>query len=156
MLGKPLPENFFPEWRERLYRHLESAPVKVVPGVVELLDALDMPYCVVSNGPIRKMQTTLGVTGLLERFDGRIYSSESGLPGKPAPDLFLAAARDFNARPDRTFVVEDSVKGATGAVAAGMKVFAYAAADYVDADELAALGATVFTDMRELPALIGS
>jgi beta-phosphoglucomutase-like phosphatase (HAD superfamily) len=102
------------------------------------------------------MQTTLGVTGLLERFDGRIYSSESGLPGKPAPDLFLKAARDFNARPDSTFVVEDSVKGATGAVAAGMRVFGYAAADYIDADELAAVGATVFTDMRELPSLIRS
>jgi HAD superfamily hydrolase (TIGR01509 family) len=156
MLGKPLPDNFFPDWREKLYARLRSAPVKAIPGIEDMLDTLDMPYCVVSNGPVRKMQTTLGVTGLLERFDGRIYSSESGLPGKPAPDLFLKAARDFNARPDSTFVVEDSVKGATGAVAAGMRVFGYAAADYIDADELAAVGATVFTDMRELPSLIRS
>jgi HAD superfamily hydrolase (TIGR01509 family) len=156
MLGKPLPENFFPEWREKLYAHLKAAPVQAVPGVVNVLDALDIPSCVVSNGPVRKMQTTLGVTGLLERFEGRMYSSESGLPGKPAPDLFLAAARDFGVRPEQTFVVEDSVKGATGAVAAGMRVFGYAAAAFVDADELESVGATVFTDMRELPALIGS
>jgi len=154
MLGKPLPETFFPAWREKLYVHLQQAPVQLVPGVVEVIDQLDMPICVVSNGPMRKMQTTLGVTGLLERFEGSIYSSESGLPGKPAPDLFLAAAKNFNASPARTFVIEDSVKGATGAVAAGMQVFGYAAAAYIDADELAAVGATVFTDMRELPSLI--
>lgn len=154
MLGKSLPEGFFADWREKLYAHLRAAPVQVVPGIVDVLEALETPSCVVSNGPFRKMETTLGVTGLYERFDGRIYSSESGLPGKPAPDLFLAAAKDFDARPERTFVVEDSVKGVTGAVAAGMKVFGFAAADYVDAAELAEVGATVFTDMRELPALI--
>lgn len=154
MLGRPLPENFFPDWREILYERLRTAPVQAVPGVVELLDALEIPACVVSNGPVRKMQTTLGVTGLWPRFDGRIYSSESGLRGKPAPDLFLAAASDFGVEPARTFVVEDSVKGVTGAVAAGMHVFGYAAASYVDASELEAAGATVFTDMRELGRLL--
>lgn len=154
LLGEPLSTDFFPVWRERLYVHFREAPVQPVAGVIDVLNALEMPYCVVSNGPVRKMQTTLGVTGLLPRFEGRLYSSESGLPGKPAPDLFLAAARDFRADPARVFVVEDSVKGVTAAVAAGMPVFGYAAADYVAGSELAALGATVFTDMRELPGLI--
>jgi HAD superfamily hydrolase (TIGR01509 family) len=125
-----------------------------VPGVIEVLDALEIPICVVSNGPMRKMQTTLGVTGLWPRFEGRIYSSESGLPGKPAPDLFLAAAREHRVDPAQAFVVEDSVKGVTGAVAAGMRVFGYSGASYVDAAELAAAGASVFSDMSELPALI--
>ena len=154
MLGKPLPENFFPDWREILYERLRTAPVQAVPGVVDVLDELTIPVCVVSNGPLRKMQTTLGVTGMLPRFEGRIYSSESGLPGKPAPDLFLAAARDFGVDPVSAFVVEDSVKGVTGAVAAGMHVFGYAAAPYIDSAELEAAGATVFDDMRDLPTLI--
>ena len=112
--------------------------------------------CVVSNGPLRKMQTTLGVTGLLERFAAHLYSAETGLPGKPAPDLFLAAARDFGAAPGRTFVVEDSPKGVEGAVAAGMRVFGYAGSGHVDAGELEAAGARVFTRMRDLPGLIAA
>jgi len=154
MLGNPLPDNFFPKWRERLYEHLRAAPVEAVPGIVNVLDALEIPACVVSNGPLRKMQTTLGVTGLWQRFEGHIYSAESGLPGKPAPDLFLAAAADFNAAPNRTFVVEDTVKGVTAAVAAGMQVFGYAGAAYTDADALVTAGATVFADMSELRSLI--
>ena len=156
LLGRPLPASFFPEWRELLYERFRSEPVRAVDGVVDVLDSLSVPVCVVSNGPFRKMETTLGVTGLLARFEGRIYSSESGLPGKPAPDLFLAAASDFGARPARTFVVEDSPKGVAGAVSAGMKVFGYAAASHIDASTLASAGATVFTEMRELPRLIGA
>lgn len=154
LLGAPLPEGFFEDWREQLYARFRSEPVRAVPGVEPVLDALTMPVCVVSNGPLRKMRTSLGVTGLLDRFTDRLYSSESGLPGKPAPDLFLAAARDFGVRPERTFVVEDSPKGVAGAVAAGMRVFGYAAAEYIDAAELAAAGATVFSVMSELPDLI--
>jgi HAD superfamily hydrolase (TIGR01509 family) len=154
MLGEPLPENFFPEWREKLYQHLREAPVRAVAGIEDLLDSLDMPACVVSNGPRRKMETTLGVTGLWDRFDGRIWSAESGLPGKPAPDLFLAAAAAHSASPERTFVIEDSPKGVTGAVAAGMCVFGYAGSEFVDAAELEAAGAKVFSSMQELPELI--
>jgi HAD superfamily hydrolase (TIGR01509 family) len=154
LLGGPLPERFFEEWREQLYGRFRSEPVRPVAGVEAVLDRLTMPVCVVSNGPFRKMQTSLGVSGLLDRFRERIYSCESGLPGKPAPDLFLAAARDFGASPARTFVVEDSPQGVAGAVAAGMTVFGYAGADHVDAAELEAAGAIVFSDMSELSSLI--
>lgn len=154
LLGRALPDGFFPQWREQLYETFRSEPVRAVPGIEDVLDCLTIPVCVVSNGPLRKIETTLGVTGLLERFEGRVYSSESGLPGKPAPDLFLAAARDFNADPARIFVVEDSPKGVAGAVAAGMSVFGYAGADYCDPDALEQAGAQVFTAMSELPGLL--
>jgi HAD superfamily hydrolase (TIGR01509 family) len=156
LLGRPLPANFFPEWREQLYARFRSEPVRAVEGIVEVLEALIVPACVVSNGPLRKMQTTLGVTGLLERFGPHLYSPESGLPGKPAPDLFLAAARDFGADPARTFVIEDSPKGVAGAVAAGMRVFGYAGSGHVNPAELADAGARVFTRMSELPGLIAA
>ena len=154
LLGRPLPDGFFEAWREDLYLSFRTEPVLAVAGIEAVLNALECPSCVVSNGPMRKIETTLGVTGLLSRFEGRVFSSESGLPGKPAPDLFLAAAAAFAADPDRVFVVEDSPKGVRGAVAAGMRVFGYAGAPYTDAAALAAEGARVFADMAELPALI--
>lgn len=153
-LGRPLPEGFFPAWRERLYAAFRALPVRPVAGVEAALDALTIPVCVVSNGPLRKMQTTLEVTGLLPRFEGRMFSPDLGLAGKPQPDLFLAAAAAFDAEPARTVVIEDSRTGVQGAVAAGMTAYGYAGEPYTDAAELAAAGAHVFADMRELPALL--
>lgn len=153
-LGTPLPENFFPEWRERLYVTLRELPVQPVEGIVEVLDVLDCHLCVVSNGPFRKMETTLGATGLLSRFQGKLYSPEAGYRGKPAPDMFIAAAERFGVDPGRAFVVEDSPKGVRGALAAGMAVFGYAGAEHTDAEVLRREGAQVFTDMRHLPRLL--
>jgi HAD superfamily hydrolase (TIGR01509 family) len=153
-LGGPLPEGFFPAWREKLYETFRAAPVRPVAGVVDVLDQLTVPACVVSNGPMPKMLTTLGVTGLLGRFEGKLFSAESGLPGKPHPDLFLAAAEAFGAEPAATFVVEDSPTGVRGGIAAGMTVFGYAGAAHTDAEALRVAGARVFNHMRELPRLI--
>lgn len=153
-LGRPLPEDFFPAWRERLYATLRDAPVRAVAGIEQVLDALTIPACVVSNGPFRKMRTTLEVTGLLPRFEGKLFSPELGIAGKPLPDLFLAAAAAFDAEPSRTAVIEDSTSGVRGAVAAGMTVFGYAGAPHTNAAELEAAGARLFADMRELPALL--
>jgi HAD superfamily hydrolase (TIGR01509 family) len=153
-LGRKLAEDFFPVWREHLYELFRQTPVEPIKGVVEALDALAIPTCVVSNGTLRKMQTTLGVTGLLPRFEGRLFSADMGIAGKPAPDLFLAAAKALSAAPAQTVVVEDSATGVEGAIAAGMAALGYAGEAYTDPDELKSAGAHVFHDMRELPGLL--
>ena len=71
---------------------------------------------------------------------------------KPSPDLFLHAAERMGAEPARCAVIEDSPRGVEAGVAAGMRVFGYAAR--TDAGVLAAAGARVFRDMRELPELL--
>lgn len=58
-----------------------------VDGVVEALDGIRLPHCVASSGTHAKMQRTLGQTGLLQRFEGRIFSATEVANGKPAPDL---------------------------------------------------------------------
>jgi HAD superfamily hydrolase (TIGR01509 family) len=153
-LGRKLPDDFFPTWREGLYELFRQAPVKPIDGVIEALDSLTIPTCVVSNGTLSKMRTTLGVTGLLSRFEGRLFPADMGIAGKPAPDLFLAAAKALGAAPARTVVIEDSPSGVEGAIAAGMTVLGYAGEDYTDPEELTAAGAQVFLHMRELPALL--
>jgi HAD superfamily hydrolase (TIGR01509 family) len=125
LLGRPAPDDFLPEYRRRTDAAL-AAEVVAVPGVEQVLDALDVPWCVASNGPQDKMRISLGKTGLLARCESRIFSAyDIGRP-KPAPDLFLHAAARLGARPGRTAVIEDSPTGVTAAVAAGMTPYGFA------------------------------
>jgi HAD superfamily hydrolase (TIGR01509 family) len=93
------------------------------------------------------LRYTLGLTGLYERFAGRIFSVTEVARGKPAPDLFLHAARQSGVDPRRCAVVEDSRWGVEAARAASMRVFGYAGG-LTPADRLAGPGTTVFENMR--------
>ena len=151
LLGRDPPDEFLVEYRRRSSRALEE--VVAVPGIEQVLDALDVPSCVASNGPHDKMRRTLEITGLLPRFESRLFSADDVGRPKPAPDLFLFAASRMNAAPERTAVVEDSPAGVTAALAAGMKAYGYAGR--MPAGRLIGAGAAVvFEDMRELCALL--
>ena len=123
-----------------------------VPGIEAALDAIALPTCVASSGEHARMRLTLGLTGLLLRFEGRIFSATEVAHGKPAPDLFLHAAKQMGFEPERTVVVEDTVPGVQAGRAAGMRVLAFAR--FVPAKSLAAAGGEVFHDMRRLPELL--
>ncbi|MCB5272727.1 6-phosphogluconate phosphatase [Arthrobacter sp. SO5] len=153
-LGIALEEGWDRKY-EPWYRAAFERDLAAVDGVVEALDGLGLPHCVASSGSHAKMQHTLGRTGLLHRFEGRIFSATEVRNGKPAPDLFLHAAGTLGAEPERCAVVEDSAYGVQAARAAGMHVFAYAGG-VTPADRLAGPGTTVFHDMRRLPELIGA
>ena len=100
---------------------------------------------------------TLGLTGLYERFAGRIFSADEVERGKPDPDLFFYAAERMGVVPERCIVVEDSPFGVQGALAAGMGALGYAAADEPGAREaLVAAGATVLPAMAALPPLVAA
>ena len=155
LLGAPIPTDFIAAWRERLYETFRTQPVLAVEGVREVLEKLELPVCVVSNGPIEKMQTTLGVTGLLPFFADRLFSPDLGIAGKPAPDLFLAAADSFSVQPSACVVIEDSSGGVRGARSAGMCAFGFTGLPHVNAQSLEEAGATLFSSMHELPKLLG-
>jgi len=123
-----------------------------VEGIVVLLDHLEaagVPTCVASSGTHERMRRTLGITGLYDRFAGRIYSATEVEHGKPAPDLFLHAAGRMRAEPSACVVVEDSVYGVRAGVAAGMTVYGFAGG-LTPADELASAGAVTFQAMADL------
>src|SRR5690348_2648204 len=90
-LGRPPPDGFADGYHEELFAALRSE-LQPVAGVVAALDAITSPTCVASSGAHEKIRTSLGATGLLERFEGRIFSATDVEHGKPAPDLFLHAA----------------------------------------------------------------
>jgi HAD superfamily hydrolase (TIGR01509 family) len=150
-LGGPLPAGL----SDRYYAEVESVfarELQPVPGVVGALDRIALPSCVASSGPHHKMAVTLRRTRLWERFEGRIFSASEVEHGKPAPDLFLHAARRMGFDPAATAVVEDSVPGIEAARAAGMRALAFAR--HSDPELLAAAGGEPFDDMAELPGLL--
>jgi HAD superfamily hydrolase (TIGR01509 family) len=157
-LGRPLAESFELERRTTLLAEL-AATVEAIPHLHETLDAIGAPVCVASSAAHEKIFTTLSRVGLYDRFAPNIYSGTQVRFGKPAPDLFLFAAERMQASPERCLVIEDSVPGITGAVAAGMTVFGFHGGSHCrpgEADTLQAAGAhRTFDDMRQLPGLIG-
>jgi HAD superfamily hydrolase (TIGR01509 family) len=152
MLGRDVPPGFVDELRERTNRAF-TKELQPVPGIHVVLDALTCDCCVASSGDHTKMRTTLSLTGLLDRFDGRLFSVTQVARGKPAPDVFVFAAAQMGVSPDRVAVIEDTPAGVAAGTAAGMTVFGYAGR--TQAARLQNAGAAfVFTEMRDLPALL--
>ncbi|MCE2658334.1 MAG: HAD family hydrolase [Rubrivivax sp.] len=148
LLGPAMPDDFMRRFGVRSVEAFAGSLLPV-PGVAAVLDALASPFCVASNGPHEKMRFTLGHTGLLPRFEGRLFSADDVSRPKPAPDLFLHAAQTLGAAPQGCVVVEDSPTGVAAARAAGMTVFGYAAMGQ-GATLRAAGAAAVFDRMSEL------
>jgi HAD superfamily hydrolase (TIGR01509 family) len=158
--GAPLPENWLSTWLARRNAVLEAevAAVAHVRDAIGKIAATGMPVCVASGADRVKVKLQLTKTGLVELFqqDERehIFSATEVARSKPAPDVYLLAARTMDVDPARCAVVEDSPTGVTAGVAAGMTVFGYAERN--DAALLREAGAhTIFTDMRDLPELVG-
>ena len=147
-LGHPVPDGFAAHWQALIFDAFRQE-LRPVPGIEAALDCLTVPVCVASGSEPARIRLSLELTGLLPRFEGRIFSATQVARGKPAPDLFLFAAQSMGAAPARCVVVEDSLLGVQAAVAAGMPVFGYALRS--PAASLAKAGATVFSDMRRLP-----
>ena len=127
-----LPDDFEASLRSHMAAEFESR-LAPIDGAAALVESLDLPYCVVSNGPRPKMEVTLRIAGLLEHFAGRIVSAYEVGVWKPDPGLFLHAARMLGTPPERCAVVEDSDYGIAAGVAAGMQVFALVPEERADA-----------------------
>ncbi|MFJ9691756.1 HAD family hydrolase [Kitasatospora sp. NPDC101183] len=147
--------TLFDERFRALHAEAVDAGLTPVDGLPEALDALALPTCVASSGTHAKMRHTLGRTGLYGRFEGRIFSATEVGRGKPAPDLFLHAAKAMGVDPAACLVVEDSGPGVLAARAAGMRALGYAGG-VTAAERLAGPDTVVFHDMRQLPALIAA
>jgi HAD superfamily hydrolase (TIGR01509 family) len=133
----------------------ELEPVEGAGEAVDAIQATGVATCVASSGDHAKIRRNLAKTGLLERFDGRIFSGDDVEHGKPAPDLFLHAAAVMGVEPARCAVVEDSGHGVAAARAAGMWAFGYAGG-VTPASALEGPATTVFDDMRDLERLLAS
>jgi len=152
-LGRAVPDDFVETYNARSFAAFEVRLQPVV-GVKEMLERIPYPYCVASSASYAKMRTTLGLTGLLPRFEERMVSATDVGRGKPDPALFLHAADRFGAAPRGCAVVEDSVVGVEAGCAAGMSVFGFCGEG--DRGALAGAGAQPFGEMSQLPDLLAT
>jgi HAD superfamily hydrolase (TIGR01509 family) len=151
--GEPLPATFAQEWDCAL-QAATAVEVKAIAGIPEVLRSLEIPYCVCSNNELANITVALTAAGLMPLVEGRLFSASQVARPKPAPDLFLHAAKTMGFEPAQTVVVEDTPTGVRAAIAAGMRVFAYVGGGHTDRAEVARLGARVFDDMARLPGLL--
>lgn len=133
--------------------------LKPVPGVRTVLEALKLPRCVASSSAPDRILYSLTVTGLLGLLAPHLFSASMVERGKPAPDLFLHAARAMGVPPQHCVVVEDSPVGIEAARSAGMRAFAFTGGTHSRAGALSAELASldpdfIFDDMRKLPDLL--
>jgi HAD superfamily hydrolase (TIGR01509 family) len=157
LFGRALPDGFFDGMRARTALALECE-LQPMPGVEALLNSLPAARCVASNGHLERVRERLALTGLLRFFDPYVFSATQVAHGKPAPDLFLMAARQLGANPASCIVVEDSVIGVTAAIAAGMPVVGFCGGSHCPgghAEQLHAAGCSrVFSRMTDLAAYL--
>jgi HAD superfamily hydrolase (TIGR01509 family) len=150
-VGRPLSGDW--ERFAHLYTDAFAEELEAVDGIEDALDEITTPTCVASSGTPEAIEAKLRLTGLWERFEGRIFSATDVEHGKPAPDLFLLAAAEMGVAPTACAVVEDSPFGVMAARAAGMRSFGYSGG-IMSAERLQGADA-VFDDMRRLPELLG-
>lgn len=124
--GLEIDDAFLSAMRASLYDRFRSelAPISGVGEALDGLAALNLDWCVASSSQRERIELSLTVTGLIARFP-KIFSATMVERGKPAPDLFLLAAREMGHEPTDCIVIEDSPAGVEAAKAAGMTVFAF-------------------------------
>lgn len=109
---------------ERFVARIDRLEMK--PGCRELIDAARaarVPIAVASSNERSLVETILGRFDLVACFDAIVSGSDVKNP-KPAPDIFVEAARRLGVVPERCVVLEDALAGATAGRAAGMFVIA--------------------------------
>ncbi len=146
------------DWERDLVARLITVlgqKVPLMPGAAEALAAttqLSLPWRIASNSSHAELHAKLGRHGLVTLVAGRLHSHHDVAQGKPAPDLFLAAAAAEQVAPEACVVIEDSVPGVRAAMAARMTCLGFCPHD--DGTTLRAAGAAPFHSLYDLPDLL--
>ena len=156
--GVEMTPEMLARMRQRLLARFETE-LQPTRGVAEAIAALDVPVCVASSSQPDRIRLSLRVTGLLPFFDPHIFSATMVKNGKPAPDLFLHAAREMGVAPEECLVIEDSPAGLRAARAAGMRAVGYIGGAHAgpanlrqSVENLAPMA--IISAMADLPALV--
>lgn len=122
--GIALTAAHLDQLRTRLFDRFRNE-LRPIDGVGAAVKGLGCPVCVASSSAPDRIAFSLTQTGLWDLFAPHVFSATMVQRGKPAPDLFLYAAKQMGVAPEDCVVVEDSPAGIKSAQAAGMRVIAF-------------------------------
>ncbi|MEW9310517.1 HAD-IA family hydrolase [Labrys neptuniae] len=157
--GRPIGADFAQTVAKRI-EAVMHAELRALPDAARTLATMPQLKCVASSSAPSKLDLALRLSGLKPLFAPNIFSAVEVERGKPAPDLFLHAARRMGRLPERCCVIEDSVAGVTAAVAAGMTVIGFVGGAHCapgHAERLTQIGAVAVVDhWKKLPEAMGA
>ena len=125
-----LPDDFLAQLRLEIERRLDHE-LQPVPGMKETVASISFPKAIVSNSRLARVLSSLKTTGLDQLFGDDIFAAEMVERPKPAPDVYLYAARQLDRKPEECLVVEDSRSGMVAARQAGMPVIGFLGASHL-------------------------
>jgi HAD superfamily hydrolase (TIGR01509 family) len=156
--GFAIGESELASIRARMQRRLRRE-LRPIPGIAKAIGRLSLARCVASSSRPERIRLSLEMTGLYDFFAPNIFSATMVKDGKPAPDLFLHAAKNMGYAPTACVVVEDSPAGVEAAKRAGMRVYAFVGGTHATPSRLKDALAdmrpdVIFDDMLRLPELL--
>ncbi|MEP1449128.1 MAG: HAD family phosphatase [Paraglaciecola sp.] len=125
-----LSEDFRFAYRDALLE-VFTTELKPTLELDSILKNLHVKSCVATSSSPAKVSHALRATALNEYFSGKVFTASEVKKGKPAPDLFLHAAKKMGVAAEHCLVIEDSPAGIQGAKAANMRVIRYAGASHL-------------------------
>ncbi len=157
--GQPLTEEWMDRFYQRRNRELEAS-LEIIAGALDAVVAAQehtgRRIACASGADRFKVQMQLAKVGLIEFFEGAIFSGHEMARSKPAPDVYLAAARHLHAVPQQCLVIEDSAPGVLAGVAAGATVWAYCPLPEQGPALLQAGANRLLAQMSDLPGLLAA
>jgi HAD superfamily hydrolase (TIGR01509 family) len=155
--GKPFSED----WMQQFYQRRNEAlmeGLEIIPGAMAAVQAAHSfaggRIACASGADRFKVEMQLTQVDLMDFFVGRVFSGHEMPRSKPAPDVYLAAARQLGVAGAQCLVIEDTPVGVTAGVAAGATVWAYCPQPDAGAALLQAGASRLFSSMAELPSML--
>jgi HAD superfamily hydrolase (TIGR01509 family) len=157
--GQPLTEDWMQQFYQRRNQALMDG-LEIIPGALAAVHAahtLTQGRIACASGADRfKVEMQLTQVDLMGYFVGRVFSGHEMPRSKPAPDVYLAAARQLGVLGAHCLVIEDTPVGVTAGVAAGATVWAYCPKPEAGDALLLAGAERLFSQMGDLPGLLSA
>ncbi len=155
--GMTIPDDINQRFVTR-YAEVLADGLAPIRGVRDLIDRLNVPFCLATNSTRGRLDVTLAATGLADIFKDRAFCLDDVARGKPAPDMFLLAAKTMRAAPGDCLCIDDNIPGIQAARAAGMRAIGFTGNSHTapgQAERLIAAGAeSVCADMSTFETLL--